>query len=218
MTRHPNNEKNLTRRIGSVRNYIDQLAFTRAWFDNRAITGAVAPSSPRLARAMASAAAPPPDTEVIELGPGTGVVTDALIEAGVEEKNLVLVERNPVFHDLLRQRFPAAQVLCEDAFKLLLGRRNHHRNVSAVVSSLPLLSYPVHWRRKLLEAALSLLPPYGRMVQFTYAGRSPIPDDEEVRATRSRWIVRNLPPAVVWTYQSKRTPVSGQSEGLITQC
>ena len=195
--------KKIAQRLSTVCKNIDQITFTRAWFNNIVLTGAVAPSSKRLARAMAFAAAPPPETKIIELGPGTGIVTEALIEVGVDEENLVLVEKSPVFLELLRHRFRRAKILHDDAFSALDGIRDSRLQYSAVVSSLPLLNYPVQQRRRLLDSAFSLLGPNGRIVQFTYGGRAPIPSDEGIWATRSRWIAGNIPPAVVWTYQGR---------------
>jgi phosphatidylethanolamine/phosphatidyl-N-methylethanolamine N-methyltransferase len=169
------------------------------------LTGAIAPSGRALARAMASAAGPAPHGLVIELGPGTGPVTQALIESGVEPDRLVLVEYDPGFCDLLRRRFVPARIVEGDAYDLpgtlmeVAGQP-----IAAVVSSLPLLNQPAHRREKLIADAFGLMGPAGVFVQFTYGLLSPIP--REVCAKRysahgGRPIWRNLPPARVWTYR-----------------
>lgn len=84
----------------------DEARFLRSWLDNPANAGAIAPSSPALARAMAGAVDPHRPGPVVELGPGTGPVTEALIERGIDEARLVLIEFDPDFVSLLRERFP----------------------------------------------------------------------------------------------------------------
>jgi phosphatidylethanolamine/phosphatidyl-N-methylethanolamine N-methyltransferase len=168
-------------------------------------TGAVAPSGRALARAMATAAGPPSDGLIVELGPGTGPVTQALIETGVAPQRLALVEYDPGFCRLLRQRFAPATVVEGDAYDLpralapFAGQR-----IAAVVSSLPLLNQPPPRREKLIREAFALMGPSGVFVQFTYGLMSPIPRevcDNRYSAVRSRPIILNLPPAFVWTYR-----------------
>lgn len=168
-------------------------------------TGAVAPSGRALARAMAAAIDVTTTGLVVELGPGTGPVTRALLERGIDRRRLVLVEYNPDFCALLRTRFAPARILEGDAYDLpqTLRALNAER-VAAVVSSLPLLIQPPPRRRKLLDDAFALMGADGAFVQFTYGPVSPIPLDQLVgqyRAKRSPPIWLNLPPARVWTYR-----------------
>src|SRR5690349_7767629 len=103
----------------------DSGLFLREWFANPQRTGAVAPSSPRLAAAMADWLPENPESFVLELGPGTGAVTEALIKNGLREEKLVAIERNPKLARLLREKFPRAQIIAGDAWKMddLLRRR-----------------------------------------------------------------------------------------------
>ena len=63
---------------------------------------------------------------MIELGPGTGPITEALVEHGVNPSRLVLVEFNPTFCQLLRQRFPEATVVQADAYRLRESLAEYH--------------------------------------------------------------------------------------------
>jgi phosphatidylethanolamine/phosphatidyl-N-methylethanolamine N-methyltransferase len=184
----------------------DETAFLRSLLENPRLTGAVAPSGPHLARAMARAAASGRDGLVIELGPGTGPVTKALVEQGVARERLVLVEYDPSFCRLLAQRFAPATVVRGDAYDLpstlaaYAGRR-----IAAIVSSLPLLNQPPQLRAKLIEDAFALMGPGGIFVQFTFGLRSPIPREACVGRYAghcSAPIWRNLPPAHVWSYRA----------------
>lgn len=132
------------------------------------------------------------------------MVTQALLDAGAREDSLTLVELNPEFACLLRARFPRASVLAEDAFALVKALSTAGRPVNAVVSSLPLYVYPKQIRQDLCKDALRAVGPHGRLVQFTYGPVSPIALDQSIYAVCSRRIWSNLPPAVVWTYQTAR--------------
>lgn len=181
----------------------DDVRFFRSWFEKPLSTGAVMPSSKLLARTMAHYVDPESDGPVIELGPGTGPITEALMEHGVDEQRLVLVEFNPGFCRLLRARYPAATVLQGDAYRLrhMLGD-TIFRRAAAVVSGLPLVTKPLRTRLRLLNEAFGLLAPGAPFVQFTYSVVPPIPRSlAGVRVEASERIWLNLPPARVWVYR-----------------
>jgi phosphatidylethanolamine/phosphatidyl-N-methylethanolamine N-methyltransferase len=143
---------------------------------------------------------------VVELGPGTGPVTRALIEQGVPPEQLVLVEYEATFCRLLSQRFPGVNVRQGDAYALRRTLADlTNRPIRAIVSSLPLLNQPPMRRTALIEDAFALMAPGGVFVQFTYGVASPIPRPASAgrfsaHATAPIWL--NLPPARVWTYRA----------------
>ena len=165
--------------------------------------GAVMPSGRVLARTMAQYVDINSSGPVVELGPGTGPITSALIEHGVDQKRLVLVEYNPGFCALLRDRYPHAKVVQGDAYKL----RDSLWDVlnvpaSAVVSGLPLVTKPMLTRLKLIRDAFVALAPGAPFVQFTYSVAPPIPKSlPGVSTEASERIWMNLPPARVWVYR-----------------
>ena len=142
---------------------------------------------------------------VVELGPGTGAITSALIEHGIEQKRLVLVEYNPGFCALLRDRYPQARVVQGDAYTL----RDTLWNVlsvpaTAIVSGLPLVTKPMPMRLRLVRDAFAALAPGAPFVQFTYSVVPPIPKSlPGVSAEASERIWMNLPPARVWVYRKR---------------
>ncbi len=180
----------------------DHVHFASAWLNTPRRTGAIAPSSTALARQMAFAAAVQPGGRVVELGPGTGVVTRALLEAGVSEDELLLVELNVEFAMKLAKRYPRARVVVQDAFTTLEALVSAGEEVASIVSSLPLLTYKKDQRRVLCDHAMRLVGPHGRLVQYSYGLGSPITPTDDIRAMSSRRVWSNLPSAVVWTYQA----------------
>jgi phosphatidylethanolamine/phosphatidyl-N-methylethanolamine N-methyltransferase len=181
----------------------DEVRFLRSWIEKPLHMGAVMPSGRVLARTMAQYVDIHSAGPVVELGPGTGAITSALIEHGVDQKRLVLVEYNPGFCALLRDRYPQAKVVQGDAYAL----RDSLWHVlsapaSAVVSGLPLVTKPMLTRLKLIRDAFVALAPGAPFVQFTYSVAPPIPKSLSVVSTEaSERIWMNLPPARVWVYR-----------------
>ena len=183
----------------------DEMQFIRSWIEKPLSTGAVMPSSKALARTMARYVDPQSSGPVIELGPGTGPVTEALVQHGVDPKRLLLVEFNPDFCRLLRKRYPAATVVQGDAYRLrrLLGALVREP-AAAVVSGLPLVTKPLRTRLRLISDAMGLLAPGAPFIQFTYAMVPPIPKAlSGIKAEASELIWMNLPPARVWVYRGR---------------
>jgi phosphatidylethanolamine/phosphatidyl-N-methylethanolamine N-methyltransferase len=184
---------------------LDEVQFIRSWLDMPLTTGAVMPSGKLLARTMANYVDPAIEGPVIELGPGTGAVTEALVEQGVAPARLVLVEYNASFCRLLRNRYPDATVVQGDAYGIerLLGGLLA-QPAAAIVSSLPLVTKPFKKRMRLFVDALDMLVPNAPFIQFTYAVGSPIPRKlAGVTAEASERIWMNLPPARVWVYRRR---------------
>ncbi|WP_201742028.1 class I SAM-dependent methyltransferase [Mangrovicoccus ximenensis] len=182
----------------------DFARFFRSWMANPLRVSAIAPSGRRLA-ALMTREIEPDGGPVIELGPGTGVFTRALLGRGVPERDLTLVEFCSEFAPALRERFPEATVLQMDAVRLGELPGWAERRPGYVVSGLPLLSMPPAQRRKILAAAFSVLRPEGRFYQFTYGPRPPVSREMlgelGLAAARIGSTLGNLPPASVYRFQ-----------------
>ncbi len=173
------------------------------WLRSPLEIGAVAASSAALARAMARPVNLNRPGVVVELGGGTGAITEALLARGVPPERLVIIERHPQLHGLLQKRFPRAKVIRGDAAELpaLLASRGV-RQVNAVVSGLPLLAMSEQQQKAIVGAAFHVLPRAGRFVQFCYGPTCPVPEKVRselgVRAHILTNVLWNLPPARVW--------------------
>ncbi len=178
------------------------LRFLRALIMNPRSVGAIAPSSAALARAMAQQVDPAVPGRVLELGPGTGVVTEALVKRGIAPERIVAVEYDPQFARLVEQRCPGVRVVRGDAFDLdkTLGR--DARDFAGIVSSLPLLNHPPEKRRLLIEDALTRLTAGAPYVQFSYGLHPSTPATAHTTVKRAAVIWFNLPPARVWVYRN----------------
>jgi phosphatidylethanolamine/phosphatidyl-N-methylethanolamine N-methyltransferase len=188
----------------------DELRFVRTWIERPLVTGAFTPSGRALARMMAGYVNPDAPGRVLELGPGTGPVTAALLARGVAPERLVLIEYNPDFADLLERRFPGVTVLRGDAYAAgtLLAPLLDGERLAGVVSSLPLLTRPPEERGRLVADCLAMATPGAPFVQFTYGLVSPVPLERipALAATASPRVWWNFPPARVWVYQRSAAP------------
>jgi phosphatidylethanolamine/phosphatidyl-N-methylethanolamine N-methyltransferase len=179
----------------------DFTRFFRAWVANPRRVSAVAPSSDALGRVMTREISPGTGP-VLELGPGTGVFTRALLARGLSASDLTLIEFGPEFARMLENRFPGARVLAMDAAQLARHAIFEGAPVGAVVSGLPLLSMPAQTVTDIVSGAFSYVRPGGAFYQFTYGPRCPIPrsilDRLGLKAVRVGGALWNIPPAAVY--------------------
>jgi phosphatidylethanolamine/phosphatidyl-N-methylethanolamine N-methyltransferase len=180
----------------------EHFQFLRGLIARPKNVGAIAPSSPQLARAIAAQIDPAISGPVLELGPGTGVVTEALIARGVAPERITAIEYDPDFAKMVAGRFPGVHVVRGDAFDLArtLGDSGSEP-FAGIVSGLPLLNHPPQRRRMLIEGAMARLAPGAAYVQFSYGFEPPVAAPTGTTVKRAAFIWRNLPPARVWVYR-----------------
>lgn len=186
----------------------DSARFIKQWVENPRLIGAVSPSGPALARTMASYVDLSREGPIVELGPGTGPVTKALLARGIAPERLVLVEYEGRFCKMLGERYPGVRIVQGDAYglkKTLDGKIGGR--VATVISSLPLLVRPERDRVALLHQAFELMGDDGLFIQFTYGlTKSPMPlhahDLSGAYVGKgSAPVLMNIPPARVWRYR-----------------
>ncbi len=183
----------------------DTTLFLQEWLVNPGRTGSVVPSSKHLAAAMARWLPANPESFVLELGPGTGIVTEALLQRGLREDKLIAIEHNPKMARLLHERFPRALIITGDAWRLdeLLRQQSEPiESVGAVISSLPLLNFSEEQAGALAQKIRAVLEPQGNWVQFTYRIHKLRPRGAasfRLHASKIVWL--NLPPARVSVFR-----------------
>jgi phosphatidylethanolamine/phosphatidyl-N-methylethanolamine N-methyltransferase len=181
---------------------LDNLRFLRAVLARPKNVGAIMPSSRALARAIAARLDPADPGPVLELGPGTGVITEAILERGIAPERLTLVEYDAEMAAGLARRFSAVRVIQGDAFDLprTLGPFLAQA-YSGIVSGLPLLNFPPARRRAYVEGVCRLLGPGAPFLQFSYGVSAPVAPPPGFGVTRAALVWANLPPARVWLYR-----------------
>lgn len=177
------------------------FAFLKALIKNPTRIGALAPSSDRLAREMASHLPESIHGIVVELGAGTGVITRALLQNGVNPENLIVIERSPIMAERIRAQFSRVSVIegdAEDLTLLLTQLEKNRCKVETVISSLPLLILPSAKVEAILEQIASVLSEKGHYVQFSYGfGKKNKLFRHYFRLIQEKRIWLNFPPAQV---------------------
>ncbi len=191
-----------------TKKFDDELKFFKGWIDKPKAVGSITPTSAVAARRMASVIDPDSGLPVLELGPGTGVVTRAILERGVAPENLYVVEYSRDFARHLAKQFPRVNVITGDAFEL--GRTLGDAaglTFDSVISGLPLLNFPVPQRVAYLEDLLNRIPAGRPVVQLTYGPLSPVPPGRgNYTVKRLHFVIRNIPPTQLWLY--RRPPLN----------
>lgn len=181
------------------------VSFLRQALVNPRSVASVAPSGPALGRAMASAV-PADARHIVELGPGTGPVTRALLESGIPVENLLAIERNRAMGLALSRQYPRLPVMLTDARHLARALRDLSwpAQVDAIVSSIPLRALDAHSVEQVITSANQCLAPGGVFIQYSYRAGSPVPSklcerfNWKVEEIGKVWL--NLPPARVYRY------------------
>ena len=180
----------------------DELRFFKGWMKNPKNVGSIIPTSDVMAKRMASVVNVGSGLPVLELGPGTGVITHAILQRGVVPDQLYCVEYSAEFAKKLRHDFADVNIVEGNAFDLetTLGGANA-LTFDCVVSALPLLSFPKAMRISLIKDLLERIPLGRPVVQFSYGPLSPVPPIAGVTVRHLEFIFRNVPPAQIWTYR-----------------
>lgn len=180
----------------------ERAVFLRQWLRHPLRMGAIAPSSRALSQLMCQAVNPHPEEYMIELGAGTGSLTEQLLARGVDPQRLIVIEMDPFLCSYLEKKFPDVQVICGDACHLDdLIPAPFKGHVSAVVSGLPLKVIPQKKVDQIVTSSFRVLSPHGQFLQFTYSLMAPFSAQTlGLAQERVGQIFFNLPPASVWRF------------------
>lgn len=123
---------------------------------------------------MASVINPHSGLPVLELGPGTGVITKAILARGIKPENLTAIEYSTDFYNQLLRSYPGVNFVNGDAFDLDATLGEHKGQMfDSVVSAVPMLNFPMTARIKLLDELLKRVPHGRPVVQISYGPISP---------------------------------------------
>lgn len=181
----------------------EEIRFFKGMMQGPKTVGAIVPTSSVTAKRMASVIDVNSGLPVLELGPGTGVITKQILARGVPAENVVSVEYSEDFYRRLVEDYAGVNFIHGDAFDLknILGGFAD-QTFDCVISAVPMLSFPMEARIQLLEDLLSRIPEGRPVVQITYGPVSPIiakPDRYHIQ--HFDFVVRNIPPAQLWIYR-----------------
>ncbi|MGN6549275.1 MAG: phospholipid N-methyltransferase PmtA [Pararhizobium sp.] len=189
-----------------VRKFDDEIRFFKGWIDGPKQVGAIVPTSPITARRMASVIDAASGRPVLELGPGTGAVTKAILDQGIAPERLYSIEYSHDFFTRLVEDYPSVRFIHGDAFDLNAALGDDRGLVfDSIISAIPLLSFPMERRVALVDSLLDRVPAGRPVVQISYGAVSPVAPKRAAFAVEPLdWVVRNIPPARLWVYRRPR--------------
>ena len=186
-----------------ARRFDEELRFFKGWMSKPKAVGSIVPTSSITSRKMASVIDTTSGLPVLELGPGTGVITKAILEAGVKPQDLWSIEYSEDFLKHLRRDYPGVNFVHGDAFDLdkTLGDKRDLK-FDSIISGVPLLNFPVPQRIAYVENLLDRIAPGRPIIQLTYGPLSPVPAGKgNYVVEHFDFIIRNIPPTQLWVYR-----------------
>lgn len=136
---------------------------------------------------------------IVELGPGTGVFTRAILQKKRPDATFFLVERDPQFQKILHSRFPGLKVY-EEAVDL--SQYLHDMNVAksdVIISGLPFAIFPEELRAGILDAVVTSLAPGGVFITFQYSLQLKDELEQRFEKVSIGFTPLNIPPAFIYT-------------------
>ncbi len=188
--------------IPKIRRRDENLLFLKQLIKNPKSLGAVAPSSYKLADFICQHVPSSDDHLIVEVGAGTGRLTQALLKAGVNPKNLAIVELDTDMSLFLQKNFPNVLVIQGDATQLHeLLPDSWKGNVGTIISGIPMRNVSQEDHKLMVSSFLQVLNGSGHILQFSYGASSPLSVKKlGLRKKRLGSILMNIPPATVWQY------------------
>lgn len=179
--------------------------FFRQWLRSPKSMGSVLPSSRVLAKAIAAEIAWQPGQYVVELGGGTGAITQGLIDHGIPRDRIVVIELDGSLYSYLKERLTGCTVIQGDATRLdEILARHKVGEISTVLSGLPMVGMPEAFQRAIVEQSFKVMKPGSFMLQYSYSPIAPVPAAKfGITAKIARYVLWNFPPAAVWRYTKK---------------
>jgi phosphatidylethanolamine/phosphatidyl-N-methylethanolamine N-methyltransferase len=176
--------------------------FFRAWLRSPLSIASLVPSSAATGRAFARVIDHSREGDILELGSGTGAISHSLLKAGIAPQRLILVERDPDLATYLKRQFPHLRILQADAAHIgpMLDELGVGK-LAVVVSSLPIVWFPLHTQAAIVESCFAHLDAGGEFLQMTNQPASPMPLKKlGLSGERAATIWRNFPPSFIWRY------------------
>lgn len=173
------------------------LVFLREIFTNPFAMGAAWPSSKKLAHTIVNQIEQPFKGTLVELGAGTGVITEIMLAKGIPAPAIVVIERSTPLCRHLQKRFPKLKIVNEDALKLTEALPEQQNKIDVIVSSLPLRIMNPNLVAGIENQVVNALKPNGKFIQFTYDLRKGATKIKQLTFSHSKYVWLNIPPARV---------------------
>ncbi|CAM5796139.1 MULTISPECIES: class I SAM-dependent methyltransferase [Brevibacillus] len=177
----------------------DFMVFLRRFFAEPGRVGSIIPSSRFLCEKMLCSVDWNQSDVIIELGPGTGAFTESILKKKRLDTKYILVERDPLFREMLTRRFPGI-TMWDEALKLqeYMSKAGIGK-ADAIISGLPFANFPAELRTGILDEVQSALAPGGLFITFQYSLQLKAELQTRFQRVETTFTPLNIPPAFIYT-------------------
>ncbi len=198
------------------KNFVRRLfCVVSEWFRNPSQVATICPSSPFLTRHLADRECVRDADRIVELGPGTGGTTRALLSQMKPGSRLLSIEKTEAFADVLKE-------ICDSRLHVELADAcdlievvNQHRfsKADVVLSGIPFSALPSENAARIVQSIYDVLNPGGTFI--AYQLRSDILDYVEpiFGAAKTESVAVNLPPLQIFVWTKTLAPDCHSSTG-----
>ncbi len=182
----------------------ENFLFLKQWVKNPKALGSIIPSSESLGKFIFKHIHVTPDEYIVEIGAGTGSLTQTLLHSGIMPERLIVIELDPYLYDFLKKTLPSqVTLICGDARNLPDLLPPHAKgHISTIISGIPMVNLTLEEQRQIVDACFITMEENGNLIQFTYTPLSPLPAKRlGLSKKRVGHVLMNIPPATVWKYQ-----------------
>lgn len=187
---------------------MQMLRFLKEYVKHPRNTGAIAASSPQLAKGMMNKIDFNNANYIVEIGPGTGAFTREIMKRKRPSTFLLLIEINEAFYAILQKRYqhdPSVQVIHGSAEKIEEYLMTLHiSKIDYCVSGLPFSSLPATVSTNILKNVTNSLTPDGKFITFQYSLFKLAFINEHFFKISVEKVWFNLPPAYVLSCGNER--------------
>lgn len=183
----------------------DNLRFFQAFCRSPRVVASITPSSPYLERRVVRAADTATASVVVELGPGTGGITRALLSSMGPQANLVAIERTADFVENL-QRIDDSRLDVVHGCASTIGaelERCGYRTADAVISGIPFFNLPHALAVQIVNAIHAALGPNGRFVAYQFMGKVADYAQPVMGVPEVEYELYNLPPMRIFKWHKE---------------
>ncbi len=184
------------------------LKFLTQFITHPTKTGAILPSSDELCDLMADLAGIPKVSTIVEFGPGTGVITEKVMQKKSKNATFFAMEINEAFVEATKKRCPDAIVYKSSATEAMKHLEMHGKSgCDVILSSLPWLTFNGDMQQTLLDTIYETLNPGGKFLTYAYVPGLIFPAAWRLKnklfgrfdkVTRSKIVWKNVPPAFIY--------------------
>jgi phosphatidylethanolamine/phosphatidyl-N-methylethanolamine N-methyltransferase len=199
----------MRRQSASAENQLEvNIKFLTQFLIHPTKIGAIAPSNDKLCDLITEMAELSTISSVIEFGPGTGVITERILNKISKDTTFFAMEINETLVEATKKRCPDATVYLSSACDAKKYLEIHgEKGCDRIISSLPWSTFNEDLQNDLMETIMDVLNPGGKFLTYAYVPGLVFPpairfrkklNEKFDKVSRSKIVWSNFPPAFVY--------------------